>query len=102
MGVRLTWTDCDETGDYVLPNVFIPRDLVSRPNNMDELVLSLYGRGGDHSHVTWSKYTNFNSRFPWMLHRTFGFELVMRFWRSLKMLDDDIDTRGCLYYKLTL
>ena len=39
MGVRLTWTDCDEAGDYVVPNVLSQRDLVSRPDNMDETVL---------------------------------------------------------------
>ena len=42
MGVRLTWTDCDEAGDYVVPHndIYIsPRDLVSRPDNMDETVL---------------------------------------------------------------
>ena len=33
-----TWTDCDEAGDYVVPNVLSPRDLVFRPNNMDETV----------------------------------------------------------------
>ena len=33
-----TWTDCDETGDYVMPNVLSPRDLVFRPYNMDETV----------------------------------------------------------------
>ena len=38
MDGRLTWTDCDETGDYVVPNVFSPRDLVFRPDNMDETV----------------------------------------------------------------
>ena len=38
MDVRLTWTDCDEAGDYVAPNVLSPRDLVSRPDNMDETV----------------------------------------------------------------
>ena len=26
--VRLTWADCDEVGDYVVSNVFSPRDLV--------------------------------------------------------------------------
>ena len=31
-------TDCDEAGDYVVPNVLSPRDLVSRPDNMDETV----------------------------------------------------------------
>ena len=41
MGVRLTWTDCDEAGDYVVPNVLSPRDLVSRPDNMDETVLHM-------------------------------------------------------------
>ena len=39
MDVRLTWTDCDEAGDYVVPNVLSPRYLVSRPDNMDETVL---------------------------------------------------------------
>ena len=38
MDGRLTWTDCDEAGDYVVPNVLSPRDLVSRPDNMDETV----------------------------------------------------------------
>ena len=42
MDVRLTWTDCDEAGDYVVPNVLSPRDLVFRPNNMDETVLHIY------------------------------------------------------------
>ena len=37
MDVRLTWTDCDEAGD--VPNVLRPRDLVSRPDNMNETVL---------------------------------------------------------------
>ena len=40
--VRLTWTDCDEAGDYVVPNVLSPRDLASRPDNMDETVLHTY------------------------------------------------------------
>ena len=49
MDVRLTWTDCGETGDYVVPNVtnvFSPRDLhvVSRPNNMDETVLHTHSQ----------------------------------------------------------
>ena len=39
MDVRLTWTDCDKVGDYVVPNVLSPRDLVFRPDNMDETVL---------------------------------------------------------------
>ena len=38
MDGRPTWTDCDEVGDYVVPNVVSPRDLVSRPDNMDETV----------------------------------------------------------------
>ena len=36
MDERLTWTDCDEAGDYIVPNVLSPRDQVSRPDNMDE------------------------------------------------------------------
>ena len=42
MVVRLPWTDCDEAGDYVVPDVLSPRDLVSRPDNMDETVLHKY------------------------------------------------------------
>ena len=38
MDERPIWTDCDEAGDYVVPNVFSPRDLVSRPDNMDETI----------------------------------------------------------------
>ena len=37
MDGRLTGTNCDEAGDYVVPNVL---SLVSRPDNMDETVLS--------------------------------------------------------------
>ena len=40
MNGQLTQTNCDEAGDYVVPNVLCPRDLVSRPDNMDETVLS--------------------------------------------------------------
>ena len=39
MDRRPTWTDSDEAGDYVVPNVLSPRDLVSRPDNMEETVL---------------------------------------------------------------
>ena len=39
-----TWTDCDEAGDYVVPNMLSPRDLVSRPNIMDETVPHTFHR----------------------------------------------------------
>ena len=39
-GLRLTWTDGDEAEDYVVPNVLSPRDLVFRPDLMDETVTS--------------------------------------------------------------
>ena len=38
MDGRPTWTDWDEAGDYGVPNVLSPRDLVFRPDNMDETV----------------------------------------------------------------
>ena len=38
MDGRPTWTDCKEAGDYVVPNVLSPRDLVFKPDNMDETV----------------------------------------------------------------
>ena len=38
MAGRPTWTDCDEAGDYVVPYVLSPRDLVFRPDNMDKTV----------------------------------------------------------------
>ena len=40
MDGRLIRTNCDEAGDYVVPNVLSPRDLVSRPDNMDKTILS--------------------------------------------------------------
>ena len=40
MDGRLSLTDCDEAGDYVVPNVLKPKEQVSRPDNMDETVLS--------------------------------------------------------------
>ena len=36
MDGRPTWTDFDEAGDYFVPNVLSPRDLVSRPDKIDE------------------------------------------------------------------
>ena len=44
MDGRPTWTDCDEAGDYVVPNVLSPRDLVFRPDKMDETVLHTKGQ----------------------------------------------------------
>ena len=35
---RPTWTDCDEAGDYAVPNVLNTRDLVSRPDYRDKTV----------------------------------------------------------------
>ena len=36
MDVRLTWRDYDGAGDYFVPYMFSRRDLVSRPDKMDE------------------------------------------------------------------
>ena len=38
MDGRPSLTDCSEAGDYVVPNVLSPRDLVSRSDIMDENV----------------------------------------------------------------
>ena len=38
MDGRPAWTDFDGAGDYVVPNVLSSRDLVFRPDNMDETV----------------------------------------------------------------
>ena len=40
MDGQLIETNCDEAGDYVVPDVLSPRDLVSRPDIMDETILS--------------------------------------------------------------
>ena len=40
MDGRLIRTNCDEAGYYAVPIVLSPRDLVSRPDNMDETILS--------------------------------------------------------------
>ena len=39
MDVRQNWTDCDEAEDYVVSNVLSPKDLVCRPDRMDETVI---------------------------------------------------------------
>ena len=38
MNGQPTWTDFDEAEDYFVPNVCSPRDLLTRPDNMDETV----------------------------------------------------------------
>ena len=40
MDGRLIRTNFDKAGDYVVPNVLSPRDLVSRPDDMDKTILS--------------------------------------------------------------
>ena len=40
MDERLTRTNCDEAGDYVVPNVLSPSDLVFNSDNMVETVIS--------------------------------------------------------------
>ena len=37
-------------------------------------VFTIYGRGGNLGHVTWTIYTNFGSPFPRRLHIKFGFD----------------------------
>ena len=39
MGIRLTWKDSDEAGDYVVPNVLSPWNLVCRLDIIDETSL---------------------------------------------------------------
>ena len=41
MDVQLTWTGGDEAADYVVPYVLSPKDLVPRPDNLDETVNTL-------------------------------------------------------------
>ena len=45
MDGRPTWTDCDEAGDNVVPNVLSPRDIVSRSDIMDEIVPNTSANG---------------------------------------------------------
>ena len=56
MDGRPNWTDCDEAGDYVVPYVLSPRDLVSRLDIMDETVPHIckkpvFSRRGSFVHV---------------------------------------------------
>ena len=48
---RLTRTKWSEAGDYVVPHVLSPRDLVSRPDNMEKTVLSSFDKRCLLSHV---------------------------------------------------
>ena len=64
MDGRPTWTDCNEAGDYVVPNVLSPRDLIFRPDNMDETVPHTFFRESIHtleytkSATLWTKIFN--------------------------------------------
>ena len=58
MDGRPTWTDCDEAGDYVVPNVLSPRDLVFRPDNMDETV-----QHNDASDKIWLQLAHWSQRY---------------------------------------
>ena len=53
-GSRGRTTDFDEAGDYVVPNMLSPKDLVYRPDNMDETVLhTCFGKGVPGSNLVW-------------------------------------------------
>ena len=52
MDGRPHWTDCDEAGEYVVPNVLSPRDLVFRPDNMDETVPHTYFHAAISNHLS--------------------------------------------------
>ena len=62
MDGRPTWTDCDEAGDYVVPNVLSPRVLVYRPDNMDETLPHTIG------YVYMSNYMNRYGFRAWLLY----------------------------------
>ena len=62
MDGRPNWTDCDEAGDYVVPNVSSPRDLVFRPDNTDETVPHIKGT---HYANTPLKYTTIHVFVSW-------------------------------------
>ena len=71
MDGRPTWTVCDEAGDHV---VFSPRDLVFRPDNMDETV--------PHKFNSISRYLDDllnidNIHFEHMVHRIYYAELQL-------------------------
>ena len=55
MDGRPTWTDCDDAGDYVVPNVLSPRDLVFRPDNMDETVPHILHNSADYISGHWDQ-----------------------------------------------
>ena len=65
-------------------------------------VLTIYGRGGHLSHVTWTIYTSFGSPFPRRLHIKFGFDWKSGFREDLlKMVDGRTPARW-EYYMLTV
>ena len=64
MDGRPTWTDRDEAGDYVVPNVLSPRDLVSRPDIMDETVPHTFIQSWRRSGAV-VRVLDFGPRGPW-------------------------------------
>ena len=69
MDGRPTWTDCDEAGDYVVPNVLSPRDLVFRPDNMDETVQHTHVIISElHSNNIYNQYNTAGNGYRGLLH----------------------------------
>ena len=89
MDGRSTWTDYDEAGDYAVPNVLSPRDLVFRPDNMDETVPhTLFNHAKDPSVL----FSGTSMVFPLLSEKTFidldhGTVCISKYNRSLLMID---------------
>ena len=58
MDVRLTWTDLDEAGDHVVPNVLSPKDLVPRPDKLYHTHITSSPKGKDRSPVNKKVFSN--------------------------------------------
>ena len=94
---RLTWTDCDDAGDYVVPNVLSPRDLVFRTDNMDETVphTTLIFMATDSSHISCGRRRRhvFSTDFDRICFMLAGNDDIHKSWIEFEIrLDPTTDT----------
>ena len=73
MDGRLIKTDCDEAGYYVVPNVLSPRDLVSRPDNMDKTVPYIQVLSDRNKNTTYIEANVLSMYAKFRLHPPYGF-----------------------------
>ena len=90
-----TWTDCDKAGDYAVPNVLSPRDLVFRPDNMDETIPHMQKYIQDLHNILHTLNHTMHSTFP-CEHKLRQHELSFKFSIVFHVFEISLMENKCL------